>query len=336
MVWIDNSKILGIFAVILLHVAAAVVIGNNIGSEYWWIGNLYDSLVRWCIPVFVMISGALLLDPEKKEGFSEFYKKRCAKIMIPLFFWSAFYLYWTHAKIIIMGNNTPFPSIITSLLSGAPYYHMWYLYMIVSLYLFTPFFRKIIFYSTKRELVMLVCFTFVMASINYAYEAFYTGITKLFINWFLFFIPYFFIGHLIHKTSKKISNYTLIALFLLSVITTSLGCYFCSTCNNPIKEIYFYGYLSITVIPMSISVMFLLKNWSVPLINRRITRKLSLLSLGAYLIHPIPLELLISKKAGFMSFHPTLSVPVISVVVLISSFFLAWIIHHIPYLRRII
>ena len=67
MVWLDNSRIIAILAVVFLHVSAGVVTESVIGTESWWVGNLYDSLVRWCVPVFVMISGAVLLDHSKKK-----------------------------------------------------------------------------------------------------------------------------------------------------------------------------------------------------------------------------------------------------------------------------
>ena len=83
MIWLDNSRILAVCGVVFLHVAAGVVLGHEVGTGDWWFGNVYDSVVRWCVPVFVMISGALLLDPGKKEDLSTFYKKRLARVLLP-------------------------------------------------------------------------------------------------------------------------------------------------------------------------------------------------------------------------------------------------------------
>ena len=170
MVWLDNSRIFAIYSVIVLHVAADVVLGNDVGSEYWWYGNLIDSIVRWCVPVFVMISGALLLDPHKNESLLIFYKKRLSKILLPILFWSVFYLSWASLKNILHGNEPTALELIKKLLSGRPYYHMWFLYMILSLYLFTPFFRKIISHSTRKEIILLVFIMFLFAGVNYIYR----------------------------------------------------------------------------------------------------------------------------------------------------------------------
>ncbi|EMH1199379.1 acyltransferase family protein [Serratia marcescens] len=72
--WLNNARIIAILAVVLLHVSSRVITWSELGSNDWWYANLYDSLVRWCVPVFVMISGALLLAPEKAEPLGVFYK----------------------------------------------------------------------------------------------------------------------------------------------------------------------------------------------------------------------------------------------------------------------
>ena len=166
MIWLDNARIIAILAVVFLHVAGNVVTESDIGSEYWWYGNLYDSFVRWCIPVFVMISGALLLNPSKIESLRAFYAKRVSRILIPVMFWSAvFLLRWASNS--AMGDQEMLAlELLKRLLSGKPHDHMWFLYMIIFLYLFTPFFRKIVANSTRRELVIFVVATFLISIAN--------------------------------------------------------------------------------------------------------------------------------------------------------------------------
>ena len=93
--WVHRAKVLAIFAVVILHVASQVLENTSIFGTYnWWMGNLFDAGTRWSVPVFVMVSGYLLLDPSKQEDFRTFYKKRANKILIPTIFWSIFYLIW--------------------------------------------------------------------------------------------------------------------------------------------------------------------------------------------------------------------------------------------------
>ena len=59
--WIDYLRVFATFGVILLHTAAPLANQYGIVSNYdWWIGNIYNSITRFCVPVFLMISGALI------------------------------------------------------------------------------------------------------------------------------------------------------------------------------------------------------------------------------------------------------------------------------------
>ena len=335
MVWLDNSRILATYAVVLLHMTAGVVVSNDVGTEYWWVGNIYDSAVRWCVPVFVMVSGALLLDPDKTEDLLPFYKKRLSRILVPLFIWSVFFLAWAFIKSTLKGSELSVTDLLKRVLSGTPYYHMWFLYMILGLYLFTPFFRKIVAHSSKKELIFLISIAFIFSALNFAYGELSSGISQLFINWFLFFIPYFFLGYFIRQDKNHPSVIFLWAIFLFSLILTSMGCYIVAIKTDLTTGMYFYGYLSISVIPMSISLMYLLKTWNKPIINAVITKKLSILTLGIYLIHPIVLET-INDTQFISSFHPIIYIPIATFIIFIVSSSMAWLIYQVPYLRRTI
>ncbi|GAB7209335.1 acyltransferase [Dickeya oryzae] len=94
MEWLYIARIVSTFAVIVLHISAYTVSLAELGSLSWWAGNIYDSLTRWCVPVFVMISGALLLSPEKNETLSFFYKKRMSRIFLSTGFFGPFFFYF--------------------------------------------------------------------------------------------------------------------------------------------------------------------------------------------------------------------------------------------------
>src|SRR3546814_17201773 len=79
--------------VVILHVAA-----TRFGTfdDQWWASNFYDSLARSCVPLFLMITGVLLLG--KQESLPAFLSKRFARILPPLLFWSLFYMTWNTLK----------------------------------------------------------------------------------------------------------------------------------------------------------------------------------------------------------------------------------------------
>lgn len=334
--WINNARIVSTLAVVLLHVSAVVLSENAVGSEYWWFGNGFSSLVRWCVPVFTMISGALLLDPTKQESLSKFYSKRLSRILIPMGFWSLFFLGWTFFHGVIDGAPPNGLELFTNLLSGLPYEHLWFLYMLSGLYLFAPFLRKIIAVSSHRELTASIIFMFVVAGINFAQLSF-SGVYRpsLFLNWFLLYIPFFFIGYVIQRDQRTFSQAMRWGTFTLSTLLTCLGYYFALTRNELLPDGYFHGYLSITVIPMSVSVMYLLKSWDKPILNQQLTKQVALLTFGVYLVHPIFVEIL--NKTNFIRvFHPVIVIPSATALIFMASLFTSWLFHQVPYLRKTI
>ena len=336
MVWLDNSRIIAIFAVVFLHAAGGVVNISPVGTESWWVGNFYDSLVRWCVPVFVMISGALLLDPSKKEDLKTFYLKRLSKILIPILFWSAFFLMWAALKGVMKGEALEIVELAKRLLSGLPYYHMWFFYMIACLYIFTPFIRKIISNSSRFEIIVLVIISFVFSGLNAVAEKLGLVESNLFINLFVSYIPYFILGYFVRTSEINYPKHILWGLFSASVFLTALGCYAIARTNGLEAGLYFYSYLSITVIPMSVSIIYLMKRWVKPIGNEILTKKISSLTLGIYLIHPVFLDIIRVSGYGPLAFNEAISIPIISVVVSGLSLCVAWAISKMPYIKRVI
>lgn len=89
-VYLDLLRIMATFAVIFLHVTA-VEVNSFSFSRNWYIATIGDSLVRWSVPVFVMISGALFLNSNKEVTCAEILKKRIPRLLLAYAFWSVLY-----------------------------------------------------------------------------------------------------------------------------------------------------------------------------------------------------------------------------------------------------
>jgi surface polysaccharide O-acyltransferase-like enzyme len=126
LIYLDWLRVLATFAVVAIHATAGYVSNLLPGQEIsWHIGNFFESLTRWAVPGFVMISGALLLNDKRELSFQEFFKKRTSKVFIPFIGWSfLFYLYGVYAGY--------FPtSIIEGIklfINNGITYHFWFLY----------------------------------------------------------------------------------------------------------------------------------------------------------------------------------------------------------------
>ncbi|MGL5085683.1 MAG: acyltransferase family protein, partial [Clostridium sp.] len=64
--YLDVLRIISILGVILIHDTASNVANlSHIGSESWWVANILNASFRWAVPIFFMISGALLANKEE-------------------------------------------------------------------------------------------------------------------------------------------------------------------------------------------------------------------------------------------------------------------------------
>jgi len=337
MIWVDKARIFAVFAVIVLHVSAIVVVGiKDFNDPQWWFGNIYDSMVRWCVPVFVMISGALLLSETKTESIFIFYKKRILRLLNPILFWSLFFTVRTYIQGLIQKNPPSILFLAQNLLLGKPYYHIWFLYMITGLYLVTPFLRVFVRQAMTNDIISLAIALFGMASINALYRGLIANDNTLFINWFLMYLPYFIAGHLITKINLNITTKVLVLFFLGCVMSTALGCFVVSISVGISKGLYFYDYLSITVIPMSLSMILLFERMNNPIINRKLTKEIANLSLGIYLIHPIVIESLSYCGISVLKFNSLISIPSVSCLVFVISGMITWFISKNSYLKKTI
>lgn len=337
MLWVDTTRILAIFAVVFLHVAAAVVSApDGFGSVSWWIGNVYNAFGRWCLPAFVMLSGALLLADDKTESMAAFYRKRAPKLLLPLLFWSLFFLGWTYLRGRLLGAVPSLRALGASLLYGLPYFHMWFLYMMIGLYFATPFLRVLVRNMTRSEMLVFVIAAFCMSIASSAYSSFCFRSRTLFIFWFLTYTPYFVLGYLIRKSTWAPRRAMAGLVFCLSASCTALACFVVGRSYGLDQGLYFYSPLSVTVIPMSISAMFVLKQSTTPLVSAPFTQRLAGLVLGVYLMHPILLDVLRYYGISALMCTPLVSVPLIAFPVFAVTAVITWITHRVPYLRRVV
>lgn len=88
--YLDVARVLAIFGVAAIH-NWSLLHAIAPGTRAWWAVDVLFTFGRWAVPVFVMISGGLLLRPGRKEGALEFYKRRLWRIGIPSVVWIAAY-----------------------------------------------------------------------------------------------------------------------------------------------------------------------------------------------------------------------------------------------------
>ena len=141
----DMIRIIAILSVILIHSAAKYVTSFPTDSLDFLFGNLFDSIARIAVPLFVMLSGALLLREDKVFDFKEM-KKYVIRIFCLLYSWSFILAVFYQIVLPFFEEQTiSLKALVRAFLFG--HYHQWYLFMIIGIYLVTPILKLF----TKRE-----------------------------------------------------------------------------------------------------------------------------------------------------------------------------------------
>ncbi|MBC8143292.1 MAG: acyltransferase family protein [Armatimonadetes bacterium] len=300
----DVVRALGTLAVVMIHVAGGGVALFDTGGDRaaWWVYNVADSACRWAVPVFVMLSGALLLDPAKThEGTGRFYRKRLARIAPPLFFWSAFYLWlrW------FLPGHIPFPATpeqaLKTFLFANPYYHLYFLFVMITVYVFTPALRRITGSSDTATVrgyafvaLLFACGdTLVRSRYAFPSNVFAMGVPYL---------GYFLLGYSLRNGATMNRTRWLCGVGLVaSVAVTAIGTAWTMSHWHGAMRQYLYNFFSPTACVMAVCVFALLAGatYTSPIARtlRPVTRLLSDTSFGVYLVHP--LLLLLAQRQGF-------------------------------------
>ncbi len=138
--FLDRLRVAATCAVVLLHTVTGIMDTADM-TQYPLQKTVFLvvlDLITWCVPLFVMISGYLFLDPQKEISFPKMITKYCRRIVFALFLFGVPY-----ACMELMLAERAFRigmigEAFWMVCKGQTWSHMWYLYMILILYLFTP------------------------------------------------------------------------------------------------------------------------------------------------------------------------------------------------------
>lgn len=293
-------------AVVTIHIVTEFVNYPAIFmTPSWWFANSIDSSIRAAVPIFIMLSGYLLLDTSRTYSLIEFIKKRVLRIGIPLVFWPILYYVWK-----LFSTTTEFTLVrfLNDFVSLSMYYHLYFLYVIAGLYLITPLLRSYLHSATRDVQTYILVLTGVF-SLLLTLSKYFLSVGPNMGNIFLIFIPYVFYylaGDYLRNSTVTRKQWKLLGLFygIVTLITAVLTLWHMQyvhwdsqmSLSKANYNRYFYDYFSITIIPLSLTAFILLKNVAdvFPVVANSHVKKIVLLlsktAFGIYLIHPFLLD----------------------------------------------
>ena len=336
--YFDYLRILATIAVMVIHIAAEKILEPSVYSYDFNMLNIWDSLARWSVPMFAMLSGALFLDNSIPMTLKSVFKQNILRIITAFCFWSAFYV----ADYTITYGGLDIKGAALMFCQG--HYHMWFLFMIVGLYLIVPIMRKITEseYLTKYFVILSLVFTFIIPTILRIppFTLAQAGYGYLQFNLTRGYVCYFVMGYWLHKTEicKKM-RWIIYILGISGFAATILLTAFESRKTGAFYANY-YDYFTLNVMLEAVGLFvfakYVLSKIKLNNIMNKLIVKLSLLSFGAYLIHAFVIEKLALLGLNSLSFNPALAVPAITVLVFVASMVVSAVISKIPVLKKYI
>ncbi|MDZ4757712.1 MAG: acyltransferase family protein [Bacteroidota bacterium] len=314
-IWPDNLRALATVAVVVLHVSSSILYEwGKVSSSDWWTGNIYDSLVRWCVPVFLMVTGALLIP--KQDTFAEIIANRIGKLIVPFAFWSLIYLINSLYIQIIQDNEMSisqcFVYIAKSLYHGTSY-HLWYIYVLLGIYLLLPTISKNLNLLSDKNLLYIILLWMLILCLNYIPSLHFKPLA------FVGYVGYAVFGFYLFKVS--INNIMAFLMLAAGLAITAYGTFYLSNQQKGFNEML-YNYNTPHIAIMAAGVFILAKNETKNYNNKwfvKIRNVIAQKSLGVYLIHVLILEILNKFGIDWFYLEPLLSIPFTAMVCLIIS-----------------
>lgn len=324
---IDDLRFIATIGVILLHTSAGMLpIYGKIPDEYWLIGLFYNAITRFCVPMFVMISGALLLSRTYKT--TDFLRRRFVRILLPFLFYATIYLaYHLIIRQLYGHHNSTIETFdwLKNKIIGGVSYHFWFVYLILSLYLIIPTLGSWVRNRSEKTILIILFIWFAYNII----QLFSLKISFLF-SQTLNYIGYLLLGYYLSAKHFRNNNQTKkigVILFIISYLVT-----FSMMAIHLPKLNAIYGNFSPTIIFMAIGAYIFFKNTFIKnsywlSIRALVCRH----SFGIYLIHILILKWLSITHIHWNFTHPAIAIPITVLLTLTLSTLFVFLISRMPY-----
>jgi surface polysaccharide O-acyltransferase-like enzyme len=335
----DVLRIVATLFVIVVHITSGKVDTIPVADQSWEYFNIIHGLSRWCVPVFFMLSGMVFLNPKHTINAKTLFNKYIFRIICALVCWGMLYGFF----MVLTGESSFTVSklylIPRSILFGPPYYHLWYLYAIIALYVFTPVLRILVAHMQRKHIeyylvlfvglsIIIPCVNHYLMLINPKFRISF-GIPEL--NGYA---GYFIAGYYFSRydLAPKTKNILYISALILSFIAFYVTSIQSGLEHKPVR--YLYGYTVPNVALAAFALFVLFKNvfikWS---FNTRVSDAItymSSLTFGIFLIHPMFLKVLSMNNIDTLAFTPVLSVPLLSIGIFLVSAAISGLLKKVP------
>lgn len=332
--FLDVLRVLATGAVVLLHCITGVMDTTDMSAFPLekMVFLVTMDLITWCVPIFVMISGYLFLNPEKEVTFRKMVLKYCRRIILALFLFGVPY---ACLELMVLEGTFTTATVwraVVMIMHGDGWSHMWYLYMILILYFLTPLLKKILKRIPDWGVYLIMALLLLGSSIlTYLGKLFGAeNIPHLPDEGIYFF--YYICGYVIVKkqfvigtTGRHLLGLGSTLLCIGMVISRLIGDY-------TVQMAYNYPF----TVALSIMLFLLIESCGEHFDkSAKKWEKAGELCFAIYLVHPVYVNVLYKfLHVTPLSFSIYLSLPIFFMIILLLAGITAWVLRRIPGMKR--
>lgn len=331
---LDALRIVATLMVLLIHISGKGFAG--IHESHWWAINIWESVSRVCVPLFFMITGALLL-PRDHNVSSVL--KRAWRILYVLVAWSLIFFIYLSIRQAVAPPSTWLGAIARGPVIG----HFWYLYSLLAAYFVTPilaaFYRNT---ALRMQIMVLLIWLFAASVIPFINRFLNSGWLGFDTQFFYIYPAYMLAGALLYKHMHMNSIRAALGMLIWAAATGATAfCTWYYSKDVAVNTELYYEYFAPLVVIAAFALFCSLRWISNSLSNRwpMIDRWLVFfgsLSFGVYLIHPAVIWEFERRGYDWHFINPWFAVPALLAGVSVVSGAITWLIRRLKPVRWLI
>lgn len=338
--YLDLLRMMAILLVVYIHSVDHMAELYNFDSREgaYFLHGVMRSIGRIGVPVFFMVSGALLLN--KDTDFFSFYKKRMPRIIFSIILVPVIYQIYC---VFILGYSWQNYFFVRALSGNPGYaYHLWFLYTTAGIYLAAPFVRLIIKSDIRKAIPIYIIISFLLGFVPRLIQSF-MGITIPFVTMDFFnpYLTYFVLGYFISSVVEKFKSVKLVFIIMLfsMLMPAIILQYFDVYGNNFIIKSDMLLWHDKAFVFISASCFFMLFKllFDGRCLNGKVMKFVRYVSSASYTIYLFHVLVIYTCKYFYVSGVVKYSVCVITVIILsiILCVLANAVLNKIPYLNKI-
>jgi len=308
----DMLRIFSMLGVIYLHTAAGALQQLD-NRALWNFSNVFACLFTLAVPLFFMMSGALLLEQEKTADLGQLFRHRLPKVVVPACVWTALILFYR----CLTGNGAAAKTAFLRLLNDPVMVPYWFLYALGAMYLLSPMLKKMTDnLSDAHWNYMMALWVFLTLGLSTlrqfvpaSWQLTFTEHWTLNINVVGGYLGYFLLGAYLERLERTFSKKTLASVSVILAVVSILGTRW-NSYHIAVYTDHFTNYLTLLTMVRSAALFLLAKaclRGREP--KSRLVPCLAGLSFGVYLIHPLAIGLGEKLWVRYINYVAPITIP---------------------------